>query len=48
MELVVWALTVYGRYVAAVLVLGLSVSLAVWLASSIVTWWNKRVRTRAS
>jgi hypothetical protein len=39
-ELVVWGLELYGRYVATVLILGSSVALAVWLASFIASWSN--------
>jgi hypothetical protein len=42
MELIVWGLTLYGRYVATVLILGASAALALWLASSIVNWSNRR------
>jgi hypothetical protein len=38
----VWALDLYGRYVATVLILGSSVALALWLASSILNWSNRR------
>jgi hypothetical protein len=38
----VWALELYGRYVATVLVLGSLVVLAVWLSSSIVSWSSRR------
>jgi hypothetical protein len=42
MEFIIWALTLYGRYVATVLIVGASVVLALWLASSIVNWSNRR------
>jgi hypothetical protein len=41
-DLVVWGLELYGRYVATVLILGASVALAVWLSSAIASWSNGR------
>ena len=43
MAFIVWALELYGRYVATVLILGSSVALVVWLSSSIVSWSNRRL-----
>ena len=42
MELVVWSLELYARYVATVLILGASVALAAWLSSAVASWSNKR------
>jgi hypothetical protein len=41
-ELVVWGLELYARYVVTVLILGSSVALAVWLSSFLATWSNRR------
>jgi len=41
-ELVVWSLELYARYVATVLILGASVALAVWLSSVVASWSNRR------
>jgi hypothetical protein len=41
-QLVVWGLEIYARYVATVLFLGASVALAVWLSSAAASWSNKR------
>jgi hypothetical protein len=41
-EIVVWGLELYVRYVAIVLILGASVALAVWLASAVASWSNRR------
>jgi hypothetical protein len=47
-ELVVWGLDLYARYVATMLVLGSLVALVVWLSASIASWSNKRrARPRA-
>jgi hypothetical protein len=42
MELVVWSLELYARYVATVLILGASVALAAWLSSAVTNWSNRR------
>jgi hypothetical protein len=36
------ALEMYGKYVAAVIVMGLVLALAVWLFASLRQWWNDR------
>jgi hypothetical protein len=41
-ELVVWGLEFYARYVVIVLILGASVALAVWLSSAVASWSTKR------
>jgi hypothetical protein len=41
-ELVVWGLELYVRYVVTVLVIGASVALAVWLSSAVASWSNRR------
>jgi hypothetical protein len=41
-EIMVWGLELYARYVVTVLILGSSVALAVWLFSSIENWSTKR------
>ena len=45
MELVVWGLALYARYVATVLILGASLALVVWLAASIESWSKRRPRS---
>jgi hypothetical protein len=41
-EIVVWGLELYARYVVIVLTLGGSVALAVWLSSAVGSWSNRR------
>jgi hypothetical protein len=41
-EIMVWGLELYARYVVTVLILGSLVALAVWLGSSIESWSNRR------
>jgi hypothetical protein len=41
-ELVVWGLEIYARYVVTVMIVGASVALAVWLSSAVASWSNGR------
>ena len=42
MEIVVWGLELYARYVVIVLTLGASVAFAVWLSSAVASLSNGR------
>jgi hypothetical protein len=46
-EIMVWGLELYARYVAIVLILGSSVALAVWLSAAVGSWVNRRARPGA-
>ena len=47
MELMIWGLELYARYVVTVLILGASVALAAWLSSAVLSWSKQRPRPRA-
>jgi hypothetical protein len=46
-ELMVWGLELYVRYVVIVLILGALVALVVWLSSAVGSWSNRRARPGA-
>ena len=47
MELMIWGLELYARYVVTVLILGASVALAAWVSSAVLSWSKQRPRPRA-